>query len=1043
MIQPTPAFRKTLDALNPQQRQAVEGIHGPWMVLAGPGTGKTHMLAARIGNILLREDIQPGNILCLTFTNAGVKAMRDRLVRFIGVAGSRVAVHTFHDFARRVIEEHPDLFDYTDWVQMDELDRIRLVNRLIDGLPPKHPVRGPSYSPYTHNKDLLWLFNLMNQERWEPALVIAEAGAHAAGLEDDPEYQYKRKYKGFQKGDPHPGKVAEETERMERLIAGAELYDGYAELKRERGFYDYGDQLLWLRDALEAHETLRFILQEKYQFTLVDEFQDTNGLQIEILGLLAEEESPNLFVVGDDDQAIFEFQGARIASLRDHTERFAGGISLAVLAENYRSHQGILDAAQLVIEPNKSRLTQIQGRALDKVLVEGGRFDRRPRPRTVTYPNALVQAFEVGQQIRSWLAEGVPADEIAVIYRKHAQAERLLEVLEAEGLPYRLERSVNVLDLPLVRRLVDVLTFVGNLRADEPVDTKLAFEYLLCPAIGFTAMELFALNSYRFTDTQRVPSWRYLLTHPEVLSAEEVPIRDPRRFAVAAELLDELVTLTERVPLPTVVQQTIQRTGLLREAIAGEQRALSLEAIDQIVRDAGARARKDPALTLQGLCATWAELREYDLPLTLVKQADTRAAVSLMTAHSAKGLEFDCVILYDLTDSAWEGKRNGPSRAFKLPPELSRQTDYEVEESNRRLLYVALTRARKRLLLAVPEENDNGRPMSRASAVGMLLDEGSIDEATPGSTDEELQTLMEKIHQRTLPAPPPALDPAFAKTRWEDSPLTLGAAQEFERCKLGFYYQYVNETPRTERPKDRYRRTLHETLKEFYRYALHPEHLEFQSEEELVAVFTHLLNLERNGLSRTDYARYRAEGESCLRTWYGSQSDPLSLHVKIEQSISTTTAAGTPLRGRIDRIDVDPQTTLGIPVDYKFGKPKPFVAKRLTSDRRWRQLAYYAILMRDDMNGNVLPNRGRLVYLSPTGTEVVDVALDPGKVAEFEALLDERQQEILVAEDFSGCHEDPAATQRDKDNCPWCNFHYLKRDAEVLVSEEAMELDDV
>jgi len=373
----TRAFQDTLTQLNPEQRAAVDGIHGPWIVLAGPGTGKTHMLAARIGNILLKEQIEPQNILCLTFTTAGVKAMRDRLVKFMGAAGSRVAVHTFHAFARRVIDENPALFEYTDWQEMDELDGRRLINELIDGLPPKHELRGPHYEPYRFGKDLLWLFGQMSQESWTVDDVVAAADHHIGNLGNLKEFIYSRKYKDKVPGDLKPTAVKEE-QKMELLKAAAKLAENYAVLKRERGLYDYGDQVSWLRDALRDHEVLQLQLREQYQYILVDEYQDTNGLQNEIIALLADEENPNLFVVGDDDQSIFGFQGARIEGLKELTNRYLNDIQAVVLRENYRSHQAILDAAQVLIGENKTRLLEIGDFSLDKTLHEGTRFAERP-----------------------------------------------------------------------------------------------------------------------------------------------------------------------------------------------------------------------------------------------------------------------------------------------------------------------------------------------------------------------------------------------------------------------------------------------------------------------------------------------------------------------------------------------------------------------------------------------------------------------------------------------------------------------------------------
>ena len=210
----TAHFRDELARLNERQRRAVETIEGPVMVLAGPGTGKTHLLAARIGNILLQTDAGAQNILCLTFTDAGVKAMRERLLSFIGPEAHRVGIYTFHSFCSNVIQHNLHYFGRPRLEPLSELERIRIIRALLDGLPATNPLRLGYHETYHYENHLKDLFAQMKAENWTEDELRQRIATYGAGLETHPDFIYKRKYKDKQRGDPHVGNITEERLRM-------------------------------------------------------------------------------------------------------------------------------------------------------------------------------------------------------------------------------------------------------------------------------------------------------------------------------------------------------------------------------------------------------------------------------------------------------------------------------------------------------------------------------------------------------------------------------------------------------------------------------------------------------------------------------------------------------------------------------------------------------------------------------------------------------------------------------------------------------------
>ena len=390
--------------LNAAQLAAVKHIEGPTLVIAGPGTGKTHILATRIGEILTKTDAQAHNILCLTFTDAAVRAMRERLTDLIGAEAHKVRIHTFHSFCNRVIQDHLDLFGRQDLTALDELERRQLVRTLLDELPFDHPLKkGRGSDVYFYENHLADLFKLMKTEAWTTPSVSRAIDEWLENVPNNPDFQYKINKKGvFSKGDLKTEEVEKEKDRMTALRSAAQLYMSYEGKKSLLNRYDFDDMILWV---IEAFERMPFLLrgyQEQILYFMVDEFQDTNGAQNQLLSqLIGFWEQPNVFIVGDDDQAIYEFQGARLKSLVDFYEAYKSDVEVVVLKDNYRSSQNLLDAARNVIENNALRiLNNLSGLQLDKNLMAKGKAAAALNlPKVVEYPNRLQELADVVLQI--------------------------------------------------------------------------------------------------------------------------------------------------------------------------------------------------------------------------------------------------------------------------------------------------------------------------------------------------------------------------------------------------------------------------------------------------------------------------------------------------------------------------------------------------------------------------------------------------------------------------------------------------------------------
>ena len=318
--------------LNENQRLAVDTIEGPVMVIAGPGTGKTQILAARIGKILLETDATPQNILCLTYTDAGAIAMRKRLLQFIGPDSYKVNIYTFHGFCNEVIQQNLSLFEKTALNPISDLEKIQIYKTLIDHLPKNNPLKRYRGDVYYEIKNLQNLFSAMKREGWLPEYIVKCIDQYLEKIKGDDNFKYKRASakSGVKVGDYKPAYFTE-IERMEKLCAAVNQFTNLQDLMKQNSLYDFDDMINWVILAFKENKNLLADYQERFQYILVDEYQDTSGTQNEIVKLLIEFwDEPNVFVVGDDDQSIFRFQGANIENMENFANSYEGLLKIVL-----------------------------------------------------------------------------------------------------------------------------------------------------------------------------------------------------------------------------------------------------------------------------------------------------------------------------------------------------------------------------------------------------------------------------------------------------------------------------------------------------------------------------------------------------------------------------------------------------------------------------------------------------------------------------------------------------------------------------------------
>src|SRR6185312_852012 len=414
------AFSEAFNKLNVTQRHAVDRIEGPVLVIAGPGTGKTQILATRIGKILQQTDTPPHSILCLTYTDTGRVEMRNRLFSLIGPAAYRVHIHTFHSFCNEVIQDNLTYFGKQNLEAISELEEIELFKDLLNNLPVNSLLKQFKGDVNYEIPKVKNLFSLIKKEAWTLDFLNKKIDNYLSELPGKDGFFYKRNYKEFKAGEPNQSRIKEETEYMDKVREAVNLYPKYDEMMRERGRYTFDDMILWVLKAFDENNNILLNYQERYLYFLVDEFQDTSGSQKKLLKYLIDYwDTPNVFVVGDDDQSIFSFQDANVKNIRDFANEYSRGLQKVVLTENYRSTQNILDAAKVLIEHNKERIINDDD-SLNKNLVASNLVLKELDilPQIIEYPNLANEAICVAHKIENLVSnEKVKPSEIVVIYR--------------------------------------------------------------------------------------------------------------------------------------------------------------------------------------------------------------------------------------------------------------------------------------------------------------------------------------------------------------------------------------------------------------------------------------------------------------------------------------------------------------------------------------------------------------------------------------------------------------------------------------------------
>lgn len=1039
-------FLERYNKLNERQQEAVDTIYGTVMVIAGPGTGKTEVLAMRIAGLLRSEaQVQPQEILCLTYTDEATNSMRRRLLQVIGAAAHKVNIHTFHGFCNMVIQSNSEYFSRRELQPISDLERADLMHRMIEELPQGHVLRRLSGDIYYDTGKLGRLFEMMKREHLTPEHISAAIDEYLASLPDNEEYRYKRASKGFQKGDLKQDKLDEETRRMESTRAAAMLFHTYTRMMKEAGRYDFNDMILWVLDAFAEHTWLLQSYQERYQFIMVDEFQDTNGAQNELLKMLSSYwENPNLFVVGDDDQSIYEFQGARIRNITDLYERHREAIKVIVLPHNYRSSQAVIDRAMATIDNNKQRLiNQLHALQLNKNIVAANdRF--RDGKETVApvireYQNLLQEEADVVMQIEALQQRGVPLREVAVLYAQHRQAENIIALMERKGLPFNVKKKVNVMDLPLTMQILNVLRYLDMERRRKFDGEEVLFELMHAPYFGIDPNDIATLALYMQQSRKETGPlrWRLLLSNP--LLIESLGLRSAKAMHRLGNALDEWEKQQLGMPLPLLVEKIVHEGGVVAYLLGTTDHVWKLQALNTFFSFVKETWAREPRIRIRAFLEMVGRMESEKIAVDLERVIQADNGVYFYTAHSSKGNEFEHVFLVGCTKAYWEKKAGGRGD-YKMPETITAteedaDSSYK-EEVARRLFYVALTRAKKHLHVSYALHDNAGKALEHSAF---------IDEISTAEEREQHKVPQEAImrHLEWAMQPVPDVRIKIANAEWIErvlQQLTMSATNlaKFLRCPLEFYYETILRVPMQKKDAFAFGIAVHYALERMF-IDMKRAHGVFPTKEEVLNSFRSELFREGSGMGQVQYERRLEQGIDLLNAYYDHYINTLHKDVEVELKVPRYYLDGVPVTGKIDKIELYADGC--IVVDYKTGDPDRSAAANLAPPNEkaplggdyWRQMVFYKLLLENYEERNWQVKSGAFDYVQqPKSGDHKHYVVPMFKQDEdiVRAQLKDAYGRIMNHEFDKGC---------GKEECHWCNF---ARRYELIRREDEPEMDD-
>ena len=1005
---------------NEKQMECIKTINGSVMVLAGPGTGKTFTIIQRI-KYMLNEEIEPASILCLTYSEAAANEMKARLVKEIGTIASAVTVNTYHAFCNEIIRQYPNEFELLEGVNLaDEITKRTFMAEVLDETNPK-AYRTKWGDTYYYIPELLSVVDEIKSSHITKETYFEILNTHPQwqGKLDELKAEYIEREQKGKLVKTFLNSLETHKKKMDKAIEAWNIFETYDMKLKKNNYIDFNDMINLVLQAFDENEELLNKVSSQFKYFLVDEYQDTNYSQNKIVFDLARgSKSNNIFVVGDDDQIIYEFQGAKTDTLEKFLTLYPE-TKVICLNENNRSTQNILDLSYKVISQDKSRLEfnpNFANYQISKVLTA--------KNQSIIPLNKKIQihGFADLKQEYNYIISDIEnliksdncplnkegekdLSKIAILTRENLELSNFAKLLEAKNIQYQVKSNKSIFD---IRSSIVLYFYMKALENNELYADKL---YALLLSKPFE----FALSDYNFLLEQNRLNHKDLITNIR-LSLNTRSWENKEKVNKFIETFDFLKKIKTSENIKNLIIEIVNRTGILEYFVNCEiNRTENIYAIKKIIDEAGAFISKNQSASLFDFLKYIDSAFASNIPILIDKEEYTQNAIQLVTLHGSKGREFEYVYIPNLIAKKWEGKRI--SKNMSLP--IEKETDIDIEQAKKseqlRLLFVGITRAKHSLKLSFSNSID-ANPQELTSYLSEIIKDENLVETFNHelSRDEfasEVALSLTKCEFDYKTAFESELN-----ARISQFILSPSALNTYLKCPRNFLYSEILKIPVYEEDSysANYGSAIHKTLELAVNYA--KETGSYPAKDEFIKSFKTCLSLQKfeSSQKRTEFEERGIKSLDRLYKFF--VEIPYKRILATEFYLNHIPFENNFIKGFVDRIEQNSDGTFEL-YDYKTGsaKPKTQIADGKDYEHYLNQLRFYKFAF-EIINPNAKVSRTGIIFVE-----------EPDK-SYYINLTDEDNQIIkdkikFAYENIKNLNFDPV--EQNDDNCCFCKYKQI------------------